>query len=201
MVCEFVYPSMKLELLTLLQVVLSGSFLSLPTLGKEDLTNKGTELVYIYYSRPDIRCPACEEFNLKIPKLQNHIPIRRINFFEDPKLASRFYTLLFPSFVIRSSGRSYFLPVNSFEELEDVIVNEKWRSYKPTRWYLEVDSYLTEIYAMTNFLFFKGMQKSYVVIDMVPSWVVTLLFSTIIVYMVHSIYIVFTLPVKKEKEE
>lgn len=160
-----------------------------------------TELVYIYYARPNLVCSACERFNESMLDLQQHMPVLRINFFEDPRLASRFYTLLFPSFVVRHMGRSYHLPVDSFRELEAVVREERWKSYQPTRWYAETDSYITEIYAFTNFLFFRFMQKSYFVVDRIPGWAVTLFFSLVIVYMAHSVYTIFRLPVEKEKQE
>lgn len=184
-----------------MQAVVCNAFLSLPVLKRADLLERRTELIYIYYTRPNLSCSACEDFNQNICTLQRYVPVRRVNFFEDPMLGSRFYTFLFPSFVMRHEGRSYLLPVDSFEELEDVVRDEKWRGYRPARRYLEVDSYLTEIYAVSNFLFFTCMQKSYVVVDMVPSWVVTLVFSSVIIYMAHSIYTIFTLPVEKEKKE
>ncbi|ADM11442.1 uncharacterized protein Eint_041550 [Encephalitozoon intestinalis ATCC 50506] len=185
----------------LLGKVISDAFSQLPVLRKEDISLDDAFLVYIYYSRPNVHCPACESFNQSISDLQKYIPVKKINFFEDPKIASRFYTFLFPSFVVRDKGRSYHLDVDSFEELEEIIRDRKWTQFKPIRLWMDVDSYFINMYSLANCIFFKAMQRLYVVFDTVPEWAINFGFSAIIGYMVYSICLVFMVPPSDKKKE
>lgn len=181
--------------------VLSDALSLVPAFTTEDIAGGETSLVYIYYSRPNLRCPACESFNQSISALQSHIPVKKINFFEQPRLASRFYTFLFPSFVVRDGGRSYHLPVDTFERLEEIIKRREWGMFKPRRAWMDVDSRLMGVYSIANDAFFRVMQRSYVIFDPVPGWAINLGFSAIIVYVVYSICTVFTVPGEKKKKE
>ncbi|AFN82921.1 hypothetical protein EROM_041570 [Encephalitozoon romaleae SJ-2008] len=185
----------------LLGKVMSDAFSLLPVFTKEDVPLDSTFLVYIYYSRPNVHCPACESFNRNISKLQKYIPVKKINFFEDPKVASCFYSFIFPSFVIRDKGRSYHLDVDDFEELEEIVRNKRWTQFKPVRRWMDLDSYFINLYSTANCAFFKVMQKSYVVLDVIPGWIINLGFSAIIAYMVYSICTIFMTPVEKKKKE
>ncbi|CAD25343.1 hypothetical protein [Encephalitozoon cuniculi GB-M1] len=181
--------------------VVSDAFSLLPVLSKEDMEGSGTFLVYIYYSRPNLHCAACESFNRNISMVQKYIPVKKINFFEDPRVASRFYTFLFPSFVVRDGGRSYHLPVDSFEQLEEIIRNRRWAMFKPMARWMDVNSHFASAYSIANCIFFRAMQKSYVVFDAIPAWVVNFGFSAIIAYMLYSICTIFLMPVEKKKKK
>ncbi|KAG5859971.1 hypothetical protein KMI_04g07820 [Encephalitozoon hellem] len=185
----------------LLGSVMSDAFSLLPVFTKEDMALKDTFLVYLYYSRPNVYCPACETFNRNISALQKYIPVKKINFFEDPEVASCFYSFLFPSFIVRDKGRSYHLHVDSFEELEELIKHGKWTQFEPVRRWMDLDSYFIKVYSTANYVFFKAMQKSYVILDAIPVWVINFVFSAIIAYMIYSICAIFMSPVEDKKRE
>ncbi|KHN70005.1 hypothetical protein M896_042050 [Ordospora colligata OC4] len=185
----------------LLGSVLSSIFLSVPDLQRSDLASKEIFLAYIYYSRPNMSCAACEMFNKNISELQRYIPVKKINFFEEPRLGSSFYTFLFPSFVVRDEGRSYHLPVDDYADLEAIVREKRWREFKVTRRWMDVDSYFIKVYSVANHVFFALMQRSYKVIDVIPGWIVSLGFSGAIAYMLYCICIIFVVPGEKEKRE
>jgi hypothetical protein len=160
-----------------------------------------TELIYIYYERPNLQCPACEDFNKRVSSLSKYMPVKRTNFFQNPYLASHFFPGLFPAFVVRHERRSIHLNVDTYEELVRLLETEAWRGLEPTRWYLETSSVLTKTYALSNYVFFAFIKKSYFVIDNTPNWLITLVISCILVYMAHSIYTIFTLPVQDSRKK
>jgi hypothetical protein len=188
-------------LLVLLGMLTCLALEELQELSFENLDASPTELIYIYYTRPNIQCPACEEFNSKVSSLSEYVPVKRINFFEHPYLASHFFPVLFPAFVLRHQKRSFHLEADTYSELAEILQSGAWRKLEPMRWYLETDSFLTKLYALSNYVFFGLMRRTYFIIDTTPNWLVMLVISCILVYMARSIYIIFTLPIQDPRKE
>lgn len=188
-------------LLLFLRLFECKDFLSLETFTLDSLSNKESEFIYVYYLRPGMSCQACEYFNEEISTLSEHITVKKLNFFEDPFTASHFYPFLFPSFYIRENGRTRVINTDSIEALKEIITSGSWRSLKPIPYYKEANTKLTRAYALINHGFFILIQKSYFIVDLIPNWLMTFFFSVIIVYMARSIYIIFSLDIKKAKKK
>jgi len=169
--------------------ILSISFDNLSTVTKSDFYDPSTFMIYVYYNRPDQDCPLCKKFNEKISELP--IPIKKINFFTEPFLASHLYIFEFPTFIIRHKLKSYVIRATTVDELFNVVENNKWVNLKPFYALFNPTTYFTKIYAYFYFLFYYFIEYLSDYIEKVPSCVVNGILTFIICYLVISIVNIF----------
>lgn len=166
-----------------------NAFETIPKLNFEDLKSENTFFIYIYYSKPGIECSLCKAFNKKISEIP--MEIKTINFCEAPYLASHFYKLSFPSFVIRHKNKSYVLNANRVDELFNIVNDNKWLEIKPIHWIFDVFSPITKLFSVISYIFYYIVNNFSSFIENIPSFVVNGILSVIIGYLIFSIIEIF----------
>ncbi|ELA42208.1 uncharacterized protein VICG_00851 [Vittaforma corneae ATCC 50505] len=164
---------------------------------KADSVKKQPFLVFIYYERKDFSCPLCEEFKDVLPTL--NIPVKTLNFAENVELGSRFLQHTFPAFIVRYSGKSYVIEVQSTGNLREIIDNESWRMIKPVRSIIDVNSAFAIAFSKANRIIFFGIHVFYYMMNYVPDYAVSLFIVAIMFFLVYSIIDVLGTKNPKEK--
>lgn len=170
-------------------LLLVNAFDTLPKLNFEDLNSNDTFFIYIYYAKPGIECSLCKSFNNKISEIP--MKIKTINYCEFPYLASHFYQLSFPSFVIRHNKKSFVIKANRIDELFSIVKDNKWIGLKPIHKFFNVSSPITKIFSLMSFAFYYVVDNCSYVVENVPSFVVNGILSIIIGYLIFSIIEIF----------
>ncbi|KAM0688251.1 hypothetical protein COBT_000499, partial [Conglomerata obtusa] len=109
--------------------------ISSTSLEYSDLTSNDTLLIFIYYERPGVTCPMCKIIHNQFLEIEN-ITKRKINFYNNPRLASRFLTIFFPALIILDHGRAHHLDIFlEKEQLSSLIEKREWCLDVCDKWY------------------------------------------------------------------
>lgn len=165
------------------------AFETIPKLNYDDLKSEETFFIYIYYSKPGTECFLCKSFNNKISEIP--MKIKTVNFCEFPYLASHFYQLTFPSFVIRHNKKSFVINATRVDELFEIVKDGKWMQIKPYHKFFDVSSPITKMFSASSCVFYYIVDNFASYIENVPSFVVNGILSVIIGYLIFSIYEIF----------
>lgn len=169
-------------------------------LSKNDLNDmKSTFLVFLFYERKGVSCPACAHFMPALSKL--YIPVKYLNFAENISLGSRFLQYKFPSFIIRAGGRSYVLQPTDADDLIHIINSKLWLKLQPVSKSIDVNSYFTKAFSSINPLIFKTIRNFYIIADNIPEKLVFIIVICVITYLLYSIFEIFMEPDLKLKTD
>lgn len=183
----------------LLSMATANATANITVLQEIDLSTNATFLVFLTYEKPNFKCPACAYFQEKLNEL--NIEVKTLNLFENIQLGTRFLKYAFPSFIIRSNGKSYVLEPENTEQLQNIVNSENWKNINPVRNVLDVNSIFVKTFSRINPMFFAIIKWLNVLIDIMGDKFVFLLLIMVAVYLVYSVIEIFYEPDRKIKLE
>ncbi|KAF7684553.1 hypothetical protein TCON_0256 [Astathelohania contejeani] len=146
----------------------------------QDLSDPSTFLIYIYYESPTMKCQSCTYFMSQLG-LITEMPIKTINYFTDPKLASRFLVLRFPCFVVQHEGKHYSLPQTNIDELKRCLNSKSW--YKTQ---IPTNMLIIRIYSNLMYISFISFQWVNAILKYIPNVVLSIGIGIIGTYIILS---------------
>ncbi|EJW01782.1 hypothetical protein EDEG_00373 [Edhazardia aedis USNM 41457] len=172
-------------------------------LTKEDLNENKELLIFIYYENSKFTCPYCEFYSyvvsLLYEKYKDKNFIRKINFFENPRLGSRFLLMSFPYLVFYKHGRVHLLHNEKMlGDIENFDLNLMYPCKNCRNWKYNPNSTIIKIYSVSSGVFFGGLYTFYKIFDLIPVWVWSLFICLVIAF---AIKIVFHAIFKKKVKE
>lgn len=142
-------------------------------------------LIFLYYQKEDFVCPLCDEFKNSLAQLS--IPVRTLNFAENVELGSRFLQHTFPAFIVRYKNQSYVIEPENTEDLENIIKNETWKTLKPTKKRMDVDSIFALAFGKVNKIIFRIVQGIQYLGTVIPEYCITVFILFVISFLIYSI--------------
>lgn len=157
----------------------------------KDLYNTENFLIYIYYERLDFKCPLCNKVFENIKNI--NFKIKKLNFYENPYLGSKFMSILFPTLLLKINTKIYYIDKIHFFNIEDLCINFKKYNLKPLKWYNDPRSYLGSFNSYLFYYFYIVLQKSVNVVKSLPLWLFSFLFGGITFLLFLSVHRLFTI--------
>ncbi|TBU03952.1 hypothetical protein CWI38_1463p0030 [Hamiltosporidium tvaerminnensis] len=173
---------------------ISSELQKIPIFEIKNLSDTSPTLLYIYFERPDYKCPYCDIYSDYISKL-NFPGTKRLNYFDNPFLASKFLVFRFPALIIYFKENCYFIEIKSYEELERIISNSEWLNYNPVNSFINPNSLFSLIFSYSMWLFFLIFKKIIFFIDLIPTVVFSIFFGILGGYVAYT-----TIKIFKEDE-
>lgn len=156
----------------------------------EDLKSEDRILIYVYYERPNYKCPTCFMYEDELKKVIN-ISIKKINFYENTQLAARLCNVFFPAFIIYDHKRLHHIELMSGLEIMEVFSKNAYSHTNCAKWYNNPSNVVLIIHSYAIHIFLSTLGNFYIVLDKVPSFVT----SIVIGFLIASIIYIFIVTV------
>lgn len=165
-----------------------------------DLSSTQPLLIFIYYERPGLVCPLCSIVYDHLLQISN-IEKRKINFYDDPFLASKFLTVFFPSLIILDHQKTHHLDVfMEIEQLQELIDKKTWSHENCNSWRNNPSGKLALPYSYMTYGTFYLMKICYKVASKVPGYVVSITLGLMAACLVIIVIQLITSEIKQKRE-
>ncbi|KRH92061.1 hypothetical protein M153_12890000116 [Pseudoloma neurophilia] len=161
--------------------------LPIPYLNLNDLKSDSTFLIFHFIKRQGIFCPLCQVIETKLPEL--NIKTYKLNVFEQEKLSIQFLRLRYPAFTLYDSGKFYRLDFDTFKELKTCINERKWQEQPQIYPMKPLKRIIASFLSPFLKIFVLVLEK----VPQVPTWLITLIFGFVFIYLCFNIFEIFTL--------
>ncbi|KAM0677374.1 hypothetical protein BDAP_002057 [Binucleata daphniae] len=164
-----------------------------------DIKSSETLLIFIYYERPGLSCPLCNILSEHFDKITN-IEKRKINFYDNPFLASKFLTIFFPALFVLDHKRAHYLDYLILDDVQKIINEKSWSHKECNKWRNNPNSVFVLFYSYLTFLTFCFMKTCFKYGTKIPTWIISIMLGVMAACLVIIVAQLIRNEVKQKRE-